>query len=133
MNEYQAAVGLVNLGEIDNILEHRAELFYQYRTGLESLVELPEWHPQANANGAYMPILLKNEKQLKLVASKLAESNIQSRHYFEPSLDKIFVNSHNYGTINSVKASERVLCLPMHANLTIKDIKDVISKIKEIV
>ncbi|MEH6712198.1 MAG: DegT/DnrJ/EryC1/StrS family aminotransferase, partial [Paraglaciecola polaris] len=30
MNEYQAAVGLVNLEEIDNILYHRAELFHAY-------------------------------------------------------------------------------------------------------
>ena len=41
LNEYQAAVGLVNLEEIDNILEHRSELFYQYREGLKDVIELP--------------------------------------------------------------------------------------------
>lgn len=133
LNEYQAAVGLVNLDEIDNILEHRAELFYQYRKGLDSLVELPEWHPQSNVNGAYMPILLKNDKQLKIVSSKLAESGIQSRHYFSPSLDNIFADSRNYGTKNSIKASERVLCLPLHASLKIEDVENVISKVKDII
>ncbi|MDN3715959.1 DegT/DnrJ/EryC1/StrS family aminotransferase [Vibrio breoganii] len=127
LNEYQAAVGLVNLEEIDNILEHRAELFHKYREGLKNIVELPQWHPQANANGAYMPILLKSEEEMKAVSDGLAEHNIQSRHYFEPSLDKIFVDSHNYGTRNSVSSSSRVLCLPMHAHLTSENVKKVIN------
>lgn len=132
LNEYQAAVGLVNLEEIDSILEHRAALFYQYRQGLKDVVELPEWHPEANANGAYMPILLEDNNQMRSVASKLFESNIQSRHYFEPSLDKIFVDSHNYGTRNSLSASERVLCLPLHAHLTTEEVNLVITNIKGI-
>ncbi|KAA8596487.1 DegT/DnrJ/EryC1/StrS family aminotransferase [Vibrio cyclitrophicus] len=132
LNEYQAAVGLINLEEIDNILEHRAELFYQYRQGLKDVVELPEWHPEANANGAYVPILLQDENEMRSLAEKLSEKNIQSRHYFEPSLDKIFADCHNYGTKNSVSASERVLCLPMHAHLTFLEVDFVLSKVKEI-
>lgn len=130
LNEYQAAVGLVNLEEINNILEHRAELFYQYRQGLKDIVELPEWHPEANANGAYMPILLENEKEMRGLALQLSEKNIQSRHYFEPSLDKVFVDCHNYGTINSVNTSERVLCLPMHAYLQADDVRKVIGMVR---
>ena len=131
MNEYQAAVGLVNLEEIDNVLDHRAELFHAYRQGLKDLVKLPTWHPESNANGAYMPILLENKQQLDCVTQVLDDHSIQSRHYFSPSLDKIFVDSHNYGTPNSLNASENILCLPMHAHLTLDDISKVIKKIKE--
>lgn len=131
MNEYQAAVGLVNLEEIDNILNHRAELFYAYREGLKNIVDLPEWHPESNANGAYMPILLESEQQLQKLSQKLLENNIQSRHYFSPSLDKVFVDSHNYGTAKSFDASQRILCLPMHAHLNNDDIKEVIMKVKK--
>ncbi|MEZ9788739.1 DegT/DnrJ/EryC1/StrS family aminotransferase [Vibrio breoganii] len=133
LNEYQAAVGLVNLDEIDNILDHRAELFYLYRKELKDIVELPEWHRQANYNGAYMPILLKNKLQLNIVENGLSKNNIQSRHYFEPSLDKIFVDSHNYGTQNSLSASDRILCLPMHAHLTRKEVIQVVTKLKELI
>ncbi|MEZ9786622.1 DegT/DnrJ/EryC1/StrS family aminotransferase [Vibrio breoganii] len=132
LNEYQAAVGLVNLEEIDNILQHREELFHQYREGLKDIVELPLWHSQANSNGAYMPILLKDEKQMRLVAEKLAAQNIQSRNYFEPSLDELFIDSHNYGSSNSVATSKRILCLPMHAHLSLKDIDMVVRTIKAI-
>ncbi|MFS1423635.1 DegT/DnrJ/EryC1/StrS family aminotransferase [Shewanella sp. 10N.286.48.B5] len=130
LNEYQAAVGLVNLEEIDNILQHREALFYQYREDLKDVVELPLWHSQANSNGAYMPILLKDEKQMRLVAEKLAAQKIQSRHYFEPSLDELFIDSHNYGSRNSVATSKRILCLPMHAHLTRENVKRVVLNVK---
>lgn len=132
MNEYQAAVGLVNLEDIDNILDHRAELFYAYREGLKNLVKLPCWYPEANANGAYMPIILESKQQLDRVIKELDANNIQSRHYFSPSLDKMFVDSHNYGTPNSLKASECILCLPMHAHLRIEDINKALNIIKGI-
>ncbi|MFA0358881.1 DegT/DnrJ/EryC1/StrS family aminotransferase [Vibrio breoganii] len=131
LNEYQAAVGLVNLEEIDNILQHREELFYQYCERLKDIVEIPLWHPQANSNGAYMPILLKDENQMRLVAEKLAAQNIQSRNYFKPSLDELFIDSHNYGSGNSVAASKRVLCLPMHAHLTFEKVNKVIGIISK--
>lgn len=130
LNEYQAAVGLVNLDEIDNIIHHRQELFFQYREDLKHVVELPIWHSKANSNGAYMPILLKDKKQMREVVDKLAAQNIQSRHYFEPSLDELFVDSVNYGTSNSLNAAERVLCLPLHAHLSIDDVKSVIKVLK---
>lgn len=133
LNEYQAAVGLVNLEEIDNIIDHRAELFHVYRQGLKDLVTLPTWHPESNANGAYMPILLKNKQQVDLVTQVLDANNIQSRHYFSPSLDKIFVDSHNYGTPNSLKVSEGILSLPMHAHLSIEDVNAVIASVKKAV
>ncbi|WP_285404481.1 MULTISPECIES: DegT/DnrJ/EryC1/StrS family aminotransferase [unclassified Vibrio] len=132
MNEYQSAVGLVNLDEMDNILEHRAELFHNYREGLKNIVQLPEWHSDANANGAYMPILLESAEQLQKVSNALQDKNIQSRHYFSPSLDKVFVDSYNYGTANSYDTSQRILCLPMHAHITLSDIGRIVNVIKEI-
>lgn len=131
MNEYQAAVGLVNLEEIDNILEHRAELFHAYRHALKNSVKLPTWHSESSANGAYMPILLENKEQLDRVTQVLDANNIQSRHYFSPSLDKIFVDNHNYGTPNSLKASECILCLPLHVHLNIEDVNIVIKNVKK--
>ncbi|NAZ95986.1 DegT/DnrJ/EryC1/StrS family aminotransferase [Vibrio toranzoniae] len=130
MNEYQAAVGIVNLENIDNVLNHRAELFDAYRSGLKDIVTLPTWHPESNANGAYMPILLENKTQLDKIIKVLDANHVQSRHYFTPSLDKIFVDSHNYGTPNSLQASKRILCLPLHAHLAIEDIHKILNVLK---
>jgi len=130
LNEYQAAVGLVNLAEMDNILAHRAELFNAYRTGLNDVVEMPLWHVKANENGAYMPIKLTDAKQLKIVSQSLTEHDIQSRHYFSPSLDQIYTDSISYGTTNSQKLASAILCLPLHAHMTMQDVAKVIAVVK---
>ena len=129
LNEYQAAVGLVNLEQINDVLEHRAELFYQYREGLKNVVELQQWHPEANANGAYMPIKLDDTQQLARVVQVLNENDIQSRHYFSPSLDNVFENSFSYSAGNSHEVSEGVLCLPMHSEMNNEDVKSVIKNV----
>lgn len=131
LNEYQAAVGLVNLDEMDNVLEYRANLFHLYRQGLKDVVEMPTWPPSANHNGAYMPIKLKNREQLEKVICTLNNNDIQSRHYFSPSLDKIFVDNFNYGTPNSHQVSDGILCLPMHAHLNIEEVNIVIANVKK--
>lgn len=133
LNEYQAAVGLVNLSEIDNVLDNRANLFRAYREGLQDVVELPNWHSKANYNGAYMPIYLKNRVQLDKVAKGLLEKNIQNRHYFSPTLDRIFVDNCNYGTTNSHEVSEGILCLPLHAYMKLEDVSKVIASVKELI
>lgn len=131
LNEYQAAVGLVNLDEMDNVLEHRQNLFYAYREAFKNVVEMPVWHSEANVNGAYMPIKLKDSKELGIVSEMLKANDIQSRHYFSPSLDKIFVDNFNYGTPNSHEVSDGILCLPMHAHLSTQDISKVATIIKQ--
>ncbi|EJB8540139.1 DegT/DnrJ/EryC1/StrS family aminotransferase [Vibrio parahaemolyticus] len=130
LNEYQAAVGLINLECIDSILEHRAELFEYYRQQLIDLVELPSWHPEANYNGAYMPILLESKSDLDAVSNHLMKFDIQSRNYFSPSLDQVFSDSESYGCKTSNDVSSRILCLPLHAHLTRKDIDFIVSVIK---
>ncbi|OOE92703.1 DegT/DnrJ/EryC1/StrS family aminotransferase [Salinivibrio sp. IB643] len=131
LNEYQAAVGLVNLEVIDSILEHRVEMFYRYRKNLEDVVELPKWHPNSNCNGAYMPILLKNGRELHDISNRLGMHGIQTRNYFSPSLDKVFVDSHNYGSKVSLASAERVLCLPMHSYLSAGNVDEITNIIKK--
>ncbi|PKF61718.1 aminotransferase DegT [Psychromonas sp. psych-6C06] len=130
MSEYHAAVGLVNLDEIDKVLEHRANLFHAYRQGLKDVVEMPVWHPEANYNGAYMPIKLESNEQLLKVSQMLAENDIQSRAYFRPSLDDFFTDNENYGSTNSHQLSGEVLCLPMHYHMLTHDMNFIVEKIK---
>jgi len=131
LNEYQAAVGLINLNDIDNILEHRANLFDTYRKGLSEVVEMPIWHAHANTNGAYMPIMLKNRLQRENVGRVLSDENIQYREYFSSSLDTIFEDNYSYGTKNSQEISDGVLCLPLHAHMTLDEVFIVIENIKK--
>lgn len=131
MSEYHAAVGLVNLDEMDTVLDHRVNVFHAYREGLKDIVEMPVWYSDANFNGAYMPIKLETNDQLLKVSNILTENKIQSRNYFSPSLNNIFTKNKNYGTSNSQMISKSILSLPMHFHLTQLDVKKVISMIRK--
>lgn len=130
LNEYQSAVGLVNLEIMDDVLAHRAELFELYVSGLKDIVELPTWHSGASLNGAYMPIKLRSRDSATKLISKLADSNIQSRAYFSPALNSVFTDCTSYGNINSDAVVDGILCLPLHVDMSKKNIATVVEKIK---
>ncbi len=138
LNEYQCAVGLTLLDDIDNMMTHRSELLRQYRSGLKDVIKMPEWHENASFNGAYMPVIAENEVQLNMLIATLNKNNIQSRKYFSPSLNTVFNNQTK--NINnqcnkleiSKNVTERVLCLPLHAYMAKNDVTAVINTIKMI-
>lgn len=133
LNEYQCAVGLTILDEIDCVIKHRSELFEAYRDGLFNIVELPQWHEKASFNGAYMPINLHNEINVKKVMKALDENNIQSRRYFSPSLDQVFTEQATFGTKNSTEIASGILCLPLHFYMSFSDVDKVIRTIKKVI
>jgi dTDP-4-amino-4,6-dideoxygalactose transaminase len=123
LNEYQSAVGLTILDEIDNILAHRTGLFELYKSRLEGVVDMPKWCSSANYNGAYQSILLKDENQKQRVKAKLEACEIQSRDYFSPSLNQVFKSDINMPISEDIAA--RVLCLPLHFDMSTADAEEV--------
>lgn len=121
LNEYQCAVGLTLLKSMDNVLNHRVELFNLYRQSLESHVQLPVWKQDASINGAYFPIILENKIQRQRVKLVLQDSGIPSREYFSPSLNTVY--RQNGSCLVSESISSRILCLPLHFYMSKKDIK----------
>jgi dTDP-4-amino-4,6-dideoxygalactose transaminase len=122
LNEYQCAVGLTLLDQIDSIINHRAELFRAYRDALEYVVEMPEWHINANFNGAYMSIKLQSVDQRILVENTLKDNDIECRQYFSPSLDNVFDKQRVFSSSSSQELSQTVLCLPLHFYMTLDDV-----------
>ncbi|MBQ4834222.1 DegT/DnrJ/EryC1/StrS family aminotransferase [Pseudoalteromonas sp. MMG010] len=133
LNEYQCAVGLTLLDEIEQVIEHRASLFNLYRDELNCIVELPQWHNLANFNGAYMPIYIADKKLQQKVIDALASKNIQSRRYFTPSLDIAYSEQYSFGCEVSHEIAGGVVCLPLHAYMQKKDILQVTNEIKALV
>jgi dTDP-4-amino-4,6-dideoxygalactose transaminase len=133
LNEYQCAVGLTLLDDIDKIIEHRSMLFNTYRTALQDVVKMPNWSENSSVNGAYMPIKLNTVEQRMLVEKSLKEKNIQCRQYFSPTLDAVFEKKVVYSNQNSEKITQRILCLPLHYYMTIEDVKCVVESVKRAV
>jgi dTDP-4-amino-4,6-dideoxygalactose transaminase len=130
LNEYQAAVGLVNLDVIDDYIDHRAELFELYRSQLKDIVELPLWYQGSSVNGAYMPIKVLDFSTLNKLKSHLLESGIECRQYFTPSLDTIYPSKGDVYVPISHELASSVLCLPLHANLSRQDVLHVTNAVK---
>lgn len=131
LNEYQCAVGLTILDDVESIIEHRSNLFSAYREGLKGIVEMPKWHGGANFNGAYMPINLNSIEERVLVESTLKNNGIQCRQYFSPSLDMVFKEQKVLSKNNSQELSQTILCLPLHFYMVIDDIDLIVKLICE--
>ena len=89
MNEFEAAMGLCILDDIEDIKTNRKKVVENYKIGLESLVTFQEQNNQATENYSYFPILFKNEEDLSKVQKSLNKENIFPRRYFYPSLDTL--------------------------------------------
>ena len=128
LNEYQCAVGLTLLDFIDNILDHRIEIFKLYQQSLKDHVRLPVWEATASFNGAYFPIILENDVQREQVKQALNASEIPSREYFSPSLNLVYQNEDYCPVSESI--SSRILCLPLHYYMSKEDVKQITEVIK---
>lgn len=123
MNEFEAAMGLCILDDIEDIKTNRKKVVENYKIGLESLVTFQEQNNQASENYSYFPILFKNEEELSKVQKSLNKENIFPRRYFYPSLDTLEYIEPKQECKISRDISKRVLCLPLYAELE-KDNQD---------
>ena len=123
MNEFEAAMGLCILDDIEDIKTNRKKVVENYKIGLESLVTFQEQNNQATENYSYFPILFKNEEDLSKVQKSLNKENIFPRRYFYPSLDTLEYIEPKQECKISRDISKRILCLPIYAELE-KDNQD---------
>ena len=117
MNEFEAAMGLCILDDIEDIKTNRKKVVENYKIGLESLVTFQKQNEQANENYSYFPILFKNETQLLKVQNALNDNQIFPRRYFYPSLDTLEYIEPKQECKTSRDISKRILCLPIYAEL----------------
>ena len=145
MNEFEAAMGLCVLDEIDTIKTEREGIWQTYQQQLPGVVQLQQWNPQSQNNHAYAPVLFESEEQLLKVEAKLKEKNILARRYFYPSLDtldylKEMVIARSEATRQSPEnhqaclvsrdIASRILCLPIYPALTNEEQMEIIKTLK---
>ncbi|MFK2823439.1 DegT/DnrJ/EryC1/StrS family aminotransferase [Arcobacter sp. YIC-80] len=131
MNEFEAAMGLCVLDEIENIKNSRKEVYETYQKELKNLLEFQEQNENATQSYSYFPVVFKSEEELLKVQKALNEEKIFPRRYFYPSLDSLDYIEPKQMCKISRDISKRILCLPIYAELE-KDVQNtVIKTIKE--
>ena len=130
MNEFQAAMGLCNLRHLEREIAKRKAVVEHYRKRLSDIegIVLCGPQPDVQSNYAYFPVVFEGYKYSRdEVFAKFGENNIVARKYFYP-LTNSFECYKDMPTAGAEKTpvakylSDRVLTLPLYADLAIEDV-----------
>jgi dTDP-4-amino-4,6-dideoxygalactose transaminase len=125
MNEFQAAMGLCNLEIVEKEIQSRGTAFVNYLKELDDIkdIQLMRIQEEVKHNYSYFPILLKDLEQRDFLCTQLARYNVIARKYFYPLCSQFECYDYDVrDTPVALNVSDRVLCLPMHANLSVKEV-----------
>lgn len=130
MSEFQAAMGICNLRHLDREINKRKKVVERYWQHLDGVDGIRLCKPQKDveSNYAYFPVIFdcfgasRDE-----VFDKLGENGITARKYFYP-LTNSFECYDDLSTAGAEKTpvaaylADRVLTLPMYADLALEDV-----------
>ncbi len=130
MNEFSAAMGICNLRHVDEEIAKRGEVVKRYLGHLEGVAGLQFNPVQANVlpNYAYFPVVFDKEvfgASRDEVFEALAAHNIFARKYFYPITNAFKCFEGRFDPLLTPVAldiSERVLTLPLYADLALQDV-----------
>jgi dTDP-4-amino-4,6-dideoxygalactose transaminase len=127
-SEFHAAMGLVNLNYIGEILNRRKILSEYYNQCLKGLeIRQPLTEKNATFNYSYYPLIFNSEQQAVEKFCALHAEGISPRRYFYPALNSLRFVKHGTTPVAD-DISRRVLCLPLYHEMTEDDVK-LISKV----
>lgn len=117
-SELHAAVGLVNLRYIDQIMDDRKRQHSGYDAGLAALdLGKPEIAAEVEWNRSYYPVVFASETEALAVMAALEQEDIFARRYFYPTLNSLEY-IHTPGTTPVADhISQSILCLPLYFGL----------------
>lgn len=139
MDEFRAAMGLCNLRHMEEALQQRkraGEKYDKRLSGMKTIQILPR-QKEVTPNYAYYPIVLKEGRISRDdLQRSLAEHGVYTRKYFYPLCCDLACYQKKYEKADVPVAryvSENVLCLPMFAGITDKEVDYICDLIQELV
>lgn len=139
MNEFSAAVGLVQLRHIDKTIRQRESIATRYLEELQSVngLKLPSTGLSSRPNYAYFPILVEDYSLTRdQLYQLLRREGIYARRYFYPLISD-FPMYRGLPTASranlpvAAHAADHVLCLPLYPTLTAEEQSRVIGVITD--
>ena len=139
MDEIRAAYGLLNLRQVDAAIEARQQVALKYRKALKDVNGIRFMNDIANVkhNYSYFPIFV-NENDYGMTRDelyfKMKEKNVFGRRYFYPLISTFATYRELESACpknlpNAHRLADSVICLPMHHELSEKDIERTLSLI----
>ncbi len=139
MDEIRAAYGLINLKQVDAAIESRRQTAIKYRNALRNVEGIRFFDDMSGVkhNYSYFPMFVDAQKfgmTRDELYAKMKDRNVLGRRYFYPLISTFST----YRGLDSAKPenlpvahkmAEQVICLPMYAGLTDKDVERVIESV----
>jgi len=128
MNEFQAAMGLCNLRNVDDEIKKRKKVDERYRENLSGIqgIKLSSSQNGVKNNYSYFPVVFNGYKLSRNEAYEtLKKQNIFARKYFYPITNSYKCYQDKFNSKETPVAkyiSERVLTLPFYADLSLDDV-----------
>ena len=142
MNELQAAYGLLQLKEVDNLIAKRKNIAAIYKSELKGIegIRVMDIPSEIEYNYSYFPVLIDEKKygySRDYVYDFLKSKNIFSRKYFYPLLSNIITyNKIKSASKENLKVANRVadevLCLPIFPDMSDEELKYILFNFKKI-
>lgn len=140
MNEVQAAMGLLQLKHHAGHIARRKAIFDAYREGLKDVNGISFLGKPGNTelNYSYFPVFVDKEKYALTrdqLYDKLKQSNIYGRRYFYPLISEFSTyrrlpSAKPENLPNAAKAAEQVICLPIHAEMKMQTLHNIMAIVR---
>lgn len=136
MNEFQAAMGICNLRHVNGEISKRKKVVERYIDNLKDItgIKLSKEQMDVESNYAYFPVVFDGYKMTRdEVFEKLKDNDVIARKYFYPLTNSFECYRGQYDVDKTPVAkyiAERVLTLPLHANLPLEDVDRICKIIK---
>jgi len=141
MNEFQAALGVLQLKYVDEAIERRKRVAELYKGKLQHVegISFLDDIEGVKHSYSYFPILIDEKKfgvSRDEVYAELKKNNIMVRRYFYPLISQF----PTYKGLDSARpenlpvaeeVTKKVLCLPIYPELNVTDIKSVVDILKK--
>jgi dTDP-4-amino-4,6-dideoxygalactose transaminase len=141
MDEVRSAYGLLNLKQVDAAIEARRQIAIQYREGLKDVkgIRFMDDISGVRHNYAYFPIFVDVEEYGMTrdeLYVKMQEHNVLGRRYFYPLISEFstyrgFDSSRMENLPVAHKVANEVICLPMYAALTTRDVVRILDTLRK--
>ncbi len=139
MNEFCAAMGLCNLRHLDEEIEKRKAVYERYIDRLSGVkgIRLNYVQQGVKSNYAYFPIIVEPDEygmSRDELHDKLKSNGIYSRKYFYPISNECDCYREQYrgDTPVALEMSQKVLTLPMYADLESESVTCICEMIEDV-
>ena len=140
MNEFQAALGVMQLRDIDGLIEQRRLIDRRYRETLQGVQGIT-CVPHAGehfSNHSYFPVMVQPDYPMSRDAlyAHLKDHGIHGRRYFHPLITEfpMYRGLPSASPANlpvATRMAQQVICLPIYPHLALADVDRIVAVIRD--